>query len=74
MKKRLFAIDTVRGWVMIFMALDHAMVFSYERILARREYSTGPVTPAPLLRRGAYLSRRVKWDSPNVHHRSKSVS
>jgi uncharacterized membrane protein len=34
MKKRLFAIDAVRGWVMIFMALDHAMLFSYQHIFA----------------------------------------
>jgi uncharacterized membrane protein len=30
----LFAIDAVRGWVMIFMALDHAMLFSYLHIFA----------------------------------------
>ena len=34
MKKRLFAIDAVRGWVMIFMALDHAMYFCYVHIFA----------------------------------------
>ena len=34
MKKRLFAIDAVRGWVMIFMALDHAMLFCYQHIFA----------------------------------------
>jgi uncharacterized membrane protein len=33
-KKRLFAIDAVRGWVMIFMALDHAVLFSYYHICA----------------------------------------
>lgn len=34
MKKRLFAIDAVRGWVMIFMALDHAVLFTYYHISA----------------------------------------
>jgi uncharacterized membrane protein len=34
MKKRLFAIDAVRGWVMIFMALDHTMLFTYYHISA----------------------------------------
>ena len=34
MKKRLFAIDAVRGWVMIFMALDHAVLFTYFHIFA----------------------------------------
>ena len=34
MRRRLFAIDAVRGWVMIFMALDHAMAFSYVHIFA----------------------------------------
>jgi len=33
-KKRLFAIDAVRGWVMIFMALDHALLFTYYHISA----------------------------------------
>ncbi|KYK35868.1 MAG: hypothetical protein AYK19_01300 [Theionarchaea archaeon DG-70-1] len=33
-QSRLFSIDAVRGWVMIFMALDHAMVFSYIHIFA----------------------------------------
>jgi uncharacterized membrane protein len=33
-KKRLFAIDAVRGWVMIFMALDHAVLFTYYHISA----------------------------------------
>ena len=34
MKKRMFAIDAVRGWVMIFMALDHAVLFTYYHIFA----------------------------------------
>jgi uncharacterized membrane protein len=34
LRKRLFAIDAVRGWVMIFMALDHAMLFTYYHIFA----------------------------------------
>jgi uncharacterized membrane protein len=34
MKKRLFDIDAVRGWVMIFMALDHAVLFCYNIIYA----------------------------------------
>ncbi|MBU7043886.1 MAG: DUF1624 domain-containing protein [Theionarchaea archaeon] len=34
MRERLFAIDAVRGWVMIFMALDHAMYFNYTHIVA----------------------------------------
>jgi uncharacterized membrane protein len=34
LKKRLFAIDAVRGWVMIFMALDHAVLFTYYHIFA----------------------------------------
>jgi len=34
LKKRLFAIDAVRGWVMIFMALDHAVLFTCYHIFA----------------------------------------
>jgi uncharacterized membrane protein len=42
MKKRLFAIDAVRGWVMIFMALDHALLFTYYHISAELFQSRGP--------------------------------
>jgi uncharacterized membrane protein len=41
-KKRLFAIDAVRGWVMIFMALDHAMLFTYYHISAELFQGRGP--------------------------------
>ena len=42
MKRRLFAIDAVRGWVMIFMALDHAVLFSYFHIFAEGFQGTRP--------------------------------
>ena len=42
MKKRLFAIDAVRGWVMIFMALDHALLFTYYHISAELFQGRGP--------------------------------
>lgn len=42
MKKRIFAIDAVRGWVMIFMALDHAMYFCYVHIVAEGFQSMRP--------------------------------
>ncbi|TKJ29477.1 MAG: hypothetical protein CEE40_08220 [Chloroflexi bacterium B3_Chlor] len=41
-KRRLFAIDAVRGWVMIFMALDHAVLFSYYHIFAEGFQGTRP--------------------------------
>ncbi|MDH4207443.1 MAG: heparan-alpha-glucosaminide N-acetyltransferase domain-containing protein [Anaerolineae bacterium] len=42
MHKRLFAIDAVRGWVMIFMALDHAVLFTYYHISAELFQGKGP--------------------------------
>lgn len=42
MKKRLFAVDAVRGWGMIFMALDHAVLFSYYHIFAEGFQGTRP--------------------------------
>jgi uncharacterized membrane protein len=45
-KKRLFAIDAIRGWVMIFMALDHAVLFSYYHIFAEGFQGTRP-NPMP---------------------------
>jgi uncharacterized membrane protein len=41
-KNRLFAIDAVRGWVMIFMALDHAVLFTYYHISAELFQGKGP--------------------------------
>ena len=42
MNKRFFAIDAVRGWVMILMALDHAMAFCYAHVLAEGFQGTRP--------------------------------
>jgi uncharacterized membrane protein len=56
MKKRLFAIDAVRGWVMIFMALDHAMLFSYQHIFA--EGFQG-IRPDPMPDTIHYLTRFI---------------
>ncbi len=54
--KRLFAIDAVRGWVMVLMALDHAMLFSYLHIAA--EGFQG-MRPEPLPDAAHYLTRFV---------------
>jgi uncharacterized membrane protein len=56
MKKRLFSIDAVRGWVMIFMALDHAMLFSYHHIFA--EGFQG-IRPDPMPDAVHYLTRFI---------------
>ena len=56
MKNRLFAIDAVRGWVMIFMALDHAMVFCYVHIFA--EGFQG-IRPEPIPDIAHYLTRFI---------------
>jgi uncharacterized membrane protein len=62
MSKRLFAIDAVRGWVMILMALDHAMVFCYFHIWA--EGFQG-IRPEPLPDAAHYLTRFVThWCAP----------
>jgi uncharacterized membrane protein len=62
MSKRLFAFDAVRGWVMILMALDHAMAFSYFHISA--EGFQG-VRPSPLPDVAHYLTRFVThWCAP----------
>ena len=56
MKKRLFAIDAVRGWVMVFMALDHAMYFCYVHIFA--EGFQG-IRPEPMPDVAHYLTRFI---------------
>ena len=56
MKNRLFAIDAVRGWVMIFMALDHAMYFCYVHISA--EGFQG-IRPEPMPDIAHYLTRFI---------------
>lgn len=56
MKKRLFAIDAVRGWVMIFMALDHAMYFCYVHIFAEGFQGT---RPEPMPDVAHYLTRFI---------------
>ncbi|MGD2249359.1 MAG: heparan-alpha-glucosaminide N-acetyltransferase domain-containing protein [Candidatus Methanofastidiosia archaeon] len=53
---RLFAIDAVRGWVMIFMALDHAMYFCYLHIFA--EGFQG-IRPDPIPDAAHYLTRFI---------------
>ena len=40
--KRLFAFDAVRGWVMILMALDHAVLFCYRFISAEGFQGSSP--------------------------------
>lgn len=62
MSKRLFAIDAVRGWVMVLMALDHAMAFSYLHIWAEGFQGTRP-NPVPDV--AHYLTRFVThWCAP----------
>lgn len=56
MKERLFAIDAVRGWVMIFMALDHAMYFCYVHIFAEGYQG---IRPEPMPDIAHYLTRFV---------------
>ena len=56
MKERLFAIDAVRGWVMIFMALDHAMYFSYVHIFAEGYQG---IRPDPIPDVAHYLTRFI---------------
>ena len=56
MKKRLFAIDAVRGWVMIFMALDHAVLFTYYHIFAEGFQGR---RPAPMPDTLHYLTRFI---------------
>jgi uncharacterized membrane protein len=56
LKERLFALDAVRGWVMIFMALDHAMYFCYIHIFA--EGSEG-IRPESLPDVAHYLTRFI---------------
>jgi len=54
--QRLFAIDAVRGWVMIFMALDHAMYFCYTHIFAEGFQN---MRPDPLPNAVHYLTRFI---------------
>lgn len=56
MKKRLFAIDAVRGWVMILMALDHAMLFCYNAISAEGYQG---MRPQPMPDIAHYLTRFI---------------
>jgi uncharacterized membrane protein len=55
-KQRLFAIDAVRGWVMVFMALDHAMAFCYLHIFAEGFQN---VRPEPMPDVAHYLTRFI---------------
>lgn len=55
-KGRIFAIDAVRGWVMVFMALDHAMYFCYVHIFAEGFQN---LRPDPMPDTLHYLTRFV---------------
>jgi uncharacterized membrane protein len=62
MSRRLFAFDAVRGWVMVLMALDHAMAFSYLHIWAEGFQGT---RPSPMPDAAHYLTRFVThWCAP----------
>jgi uncharacterized membrane protein len=62
MSKRLFAIDAVRGWVMVLMALDHAMAFCYLHIWAEGFQGA---RPSPMPDAAHYLTRFVThWCAP----------
>jgi uncharacterized membrane protein len=62
MSKRLFAFDAVRGWVMILMALDHAMAFSHFHIWAEGFQGARPRSVPDVAH---YLTRFVThWCAP----------